>query len=100
MARSVCAAFGGCYSARTSWFPCVLLCVLLGLISLPCVGRLCGTTCGGGAGGPKCWNLGPTHAPISVPKHFICSPVALLQWCAADVGAQLSPACTQALISC
>ena len=41
MARSVCAAFGGCCSARTSWFPCVLLCVLLGLVSLPCVGRLC-----------------------------------------------------------
>ena len=38
---SACAAFGGCYSARTSWFPCVLLCVLLGLVSLPCVGRLC-----------------------------------------------------------
>ena len=28
-------------SACTSWFPCVLLCVLLGLISLPCVGRPC-----------------------------------------------------------
>ena len=41
MARSACAAFGGCCSARTSWFPCVLLCVLLGLVSLPCVGRLC-----------------------------------------------------------
>ena len=37
MARSACAAFGGCCSARTSWFPCVLLCVLLGLVSLPCV---------------------------------------------------------------
>ena len=41
MARSACAAFGGCCSARTSWFPCVLLCVLLGLVSPPCVGRLC-----------------------------------------------------------
>ena len=41
MARSACAAFGGGCSARTSWFPCVLLCVLLGLILLPCVGRLC-----------------------------------------------------------
>ena len=41
MALSACAAFGGCCSARTSWFPCVLLCVLLGLVSLPCVGRLC-----------------------------------------------------------
>ena len=41
MAHSACAAFGGCCSARTSWFPCVLLCVLLGLVSLPCVGRLC-----------------------------------------------------------
>ena len=41
MARSACAAFGGCCSAHTSWFPCVLLCVLLGLVSLPCVGRLC-----------------------------------------------------------
>ena len=30
-----------CCGARTSWFPCVLLCVLLGLVSLPCVGRLC-----------------------------------------------------------
>ena len=39
MARSACAAFGGCCSARTSWIPCVLLCVLLGLVSLPCVGR-------------------------------------------------------------
>ena len=36
---SACAAFGGCSSARASWFPCVLLCVLLGLVSLPCVGR-------------------------------------------------------------
>ena len=41
MARSACAAFGGCRSVRTSWFPCVLLCVLLGLVPLPCVGRLC-----------------------------------------------------------
>ena len=41
MARSACAAFGGCCSARTSWFPCVLLCLLLGLVSLPCVGRPC-----------------------------------------------------------
>ena len=41
MARSACAAFGGCCSARTSWFSCVLLCVLLGLVSLPCVGRPC-----------------------------------------------------------
>ena len=41
MARLVWAAFGGCCSARTSWFPCVLLCVLLGLVSLPCVGRPC-----------------------------------------------------------
>ena len=41
MARSACAAFGGCSSARTSWFPCVLLCVLLGLVSLPCLGRFC-----------------------------------------------------------
>ena len=41
MARSACAAFGGCCSARTSWFPCVFLCVLLGLVSLPCVGRPC-----------------------------------------------------------
>ena len=40
MARSACAAFGGCCSARTSWFPCALLCVLLGLVSLPCVGGL------------------------------------------------------------
>ena len=29
------------FGARTSWFPCVLLCVLSGLISLPCVGRPC-----------------------------------------------------------
>ena len=35
MARSACAAFGGCCSARTSWFPCVLLCVLLGLAPPP-----------------------------------------------------------------
>ena len=41
MARSACAAFAGCCSARTSWFPCVLFCVLLGLVSLPCVGRFC-----------------------------------------------------------
>ena len=41
MARSACAAFGGCCSAHNSWFPCVLLCVLLGLVSLPCVGRPC-----------------------------------------------------------
>ena len=41
MARSACTAFGGCCCACTSWFPCVLLCVLLGLVSLPCVGRLC-----------------------------------------------------------
>ena len=41
MALSACAAFGGCCSARTSWFPCVSLCVLLGLVSLPCVGRPC-----------------------------------------------------------
>ena len=41
MARSACAAFGGCCSAHTSWFPCVLLCVMLGLVSLPCVGRPC-----------------------------------------------------------
>ena len=41
MTRSACAAFGGCYSARTSWFPCVLLCVLLEFVSLLCVGRLC-----------------------------------------------------------
>ena len=27
--------------SRTSWFSCVLFCVLLGLVSLPCVGRLC-----------------------------------------------------------
>ena len=40
MARSACTAFGGCCSARTSWFPCVLLCIVLGLVSLPCVGRL------------------------------------------------------------
>ena len=40
-ARSACAAFGGCRRACTSWFPCVFLCVLLGLVSLPCVGRLC-----------------------------------------------------------
>ena len=40
VARSACAAFGGCCSARTSWFHCVLLCVLLGLVSLLCVGRL------------------------------------------------------------
>ena len=39
MALSACAAFGGCCSARTSWYPCVLLCVLLGLVSLPCVGQ-------------------------------------------------------------
>ena len=39
MALSVCAAFGGCCDACTSWFPCVLLCVLLGLVSLPCVGQ-------------------------------------------------------------
>ena len=32
----------GCWSsARTSWFPCVLVCVMLGLVSLPCVGRPC-----------------------------------------------------------
>ena len=41
MARSVCAAFGGCCSARTSWFPCVLLPVLLGFVSLLCVERPC-----------------------------------------------------------
>ena len=41
MARSACATFGGCCNARTSWFPCVLLCVLLGLVSLPCGGRPC-----------------------------------------------------------
>ena len=41
MACSACAAFGGCCSARTSWFPCVLFCVLLGLVSLLCVGRFC-----------------------------------------------------------
>jgi hypothetical protein len=41
MARSACAAFGGCCRACTSWFPCVLLCILLGLVSLPCVRRLC-----------------------------------------------------------
>ena len=41
MARSACAAFGGCCSACTSWFPCVLLCVLLGLVPLPCVERPC-----------------------------------------------------------
>ena len=41
MARSACAAFGGCCSARTSWFPCVLLCVLFRLVSVPCVGRPC-----------------------------------------------------------
>ena len=41
MARSACAAFGGCCGARTSWFSCVLMCVLLGLISLPRVGQLC-----------------------------------------------------------
>ena len=41
MARSAYAAFGGCCSARTSWSPCALLCVLLGLVSLPCVGRPC-----------------------------------------------------------
>ena len=40
MARSACAAFDGCCSARTSC-PCVLLCVLLGLVSLPCVGQPC-----------------------------------------------------------
>ena len=40
MARSACTAFGGCCSARTSWFPCGMLCVVLGLVSLPCVGRL------------------------------------------------------------
>ena len=38
MARSaLLQPFGGCSSARTSWFPCVLWCVLLGLVSLPCV---------------------------------------------------------------
>ena len=41
MARSACAAFGGCCSACTSWFPCVLLCVVLGLLSLPCGAALC-----------------------------------------------------------
>ena len=41
MARSACATFGGCCSACTSWSPCALLCVLLGLVSLPCVGRPC-----------------------------------------------------------
>ena len=41
MALSACAAFGGCCIARTSWFPCVLLYVMLGLVSLPCVGRPC-----------------------------------------------------------
>ena len=71
MARSVCAAFGGCCSARTSWFPCVLLCVLLGLVSLPCVGQpyaqllfllarspllVCGT------GGAACRSLHPLVA--------------------------------------
>ena len=38
MARPACPAFGGCCRARTSWFPCVWLCVLFGLVSLPCVG--------------------------------------------------------------
>ena len=56
MARSACAAFGGCCSARTSWFPCVLLCVLLGLVSLLCVGR-------------PCAQLPPTHpAKTDIPK--------------------------------
>ena len=41
MARSACTAVSGCCSAHTLWFPCVLLCVMLGLVSLPCVGRLC-----------------------------------------------------------
>ena len=39
MLRSACAAFGSCNGACTSWSPCVLLCILLGLVSLPCVGR-------------------------------------------------------------
>ena len=37
MALLACAAFGGCCSARTSWFPCVLLCVLLLLARLTAV---------------------------------------------------------------
>ena len=41
MARSASAAFGGCCGARTSWSPCAVLCVLLGLVSPPCVGRPC-----------------------------------------------------------
>ena len=39
--RSPVSAFGGYCNARTSWFHCVLLCALLGLVSLPCVGWLC-----------------------------------------------------------
>ena len=69
MARSACAAFGGCCSARTPWFPCVLLCVLLGLVSLPCVpapppadrvgvGGVCVCVCvGGWVGGCGCGQL-------------------------------------------
>ena len=41
MAHSACTAFGGCCNARTSWSPCVLLRVFLGLVSLPCVGWPC-----------------------------------------------------------
>ena len=42
MALSNSAAFGGCRTPPPSWFPpCVLLCVPLGHVSLPCVGRPC-----------------------------------------------------------
>ena len=41
MARSACATFGGCCCACTSWFPCVLLCVLLGLVAAVWGAALC-----------------------------------------------------------
>ena len=40
MAHSASTAFGGCCGARSSWPPCALLCVLLGLVSPPCVGPI------------------------------------------------------------
>ena len=41
MACSASAAFSGWCGARTPWSPCVLLCVLLGLVSPLCVGWPC-----------------------------------------------------------
>ena len=76
IARSPCAASGGCYSARTSWFPCVLLCVLLGLVSLPCGAALC----------PVALLL--VFLPIS-GSFFFCRH-AHCCWCAAPGGGSMS----------